>query len=271
MLIFKLPFHIVLTNVFLALIDISIISFLFYKLYQILSQTKAVQVLKGLSFFVILYLISKVLQLETFSWILNQIANVLVIAIIVIFQPELRRVLTKLGQSDWLSHIIKKDPKDINKIIKAIQNFSMLQIGALIVFERKVGLKNIIESGTPLNAQISTSLLLSIFNTKSPLHDGAVVIRNNIITAAGCFLPLSESSIVKKEFGTRHRAALGITEESDAIAVVVSEETGTISLSYDGKLFTNYEINDLEIKLLDLLGYNKEYQDGENNFANDEN
>lgn len=255
MLIFKLPFHLIIFNLLVALLDISVISFLFYKIYQILSQTKAVQVLKGITFFIILYLLSKLLQLETFSWILNQIANVIVIAIIIIFQPELRRVLTKIGQPDWLTHFTKRDPKNVNKIIKAIQNFSLLQIGALIVFERKVGLKNIIESGTILNAQISTSLLLSIFNNKSPLHDGAVVIRNDTIVAAGCFLPLSESPIIKKEFGTRHRAAVGITEETDAVAVVVSEETGMVSLSYDGKLFTNYEINDLEIKLLDLLGY----------------
>ncbi|MBN2546121.1 MAG: diadenylate cyclase CdaA [Spirochaetes bacterium] len=267
MILFHLPLLTIILNFFLAVVDIFIISFIFYKFYQILSQTKAVQVIKGLAFFVALYFLSRLLRLEAFSWMLDKIASVMVLAIIILFQPELRRVLTKLGQNDWVYHLMKKNPKDITNIINAIQNFHILHIGSIIVFERNVGLKNIIESGTVLNAKISTSLLLTIFTNKSPLHDGAIIIKNDMIIAAGCFLPLSDSSIIKKEFGTRHRAALGISEESDAVAIVVSEETGTISLSYDGKLFTDYDINELEIKLLDLLGYDTDFD--EENLVNE--
>jgi len=253
-----LPVLVIIFNFFLAFLDIFIISFIFYKFYQILAQTKAVQVIKGLFFFVILYIVSRILNLSTFSWLLDQFAAVVVIAIIILFQPELRRVLTKLGQSSWINSFIKKDPKDLTSIISAVQNFQILHTGALLVFERNVGLRNIVESGTVLNARISTSLLLTIFSYKTPLHDGAVIIKNDTIVAAGCFLPLSDSDKIKKEFGTRHRAALGMAEDSDAVIVIVSEETGKISLAYDGKLYTNYEIDILKKELFGLLGYDEE-------------
>lgn len=249
---------IIFVNILFALIDILIISYIFYKFYQILAQTKAVQVIKGLLFFVILYILSRIASLETFSWLLDQISSVIVIAIIILFQPELRRVLTKLGQSSWINSFIKKDPRDLSFIISAVQNFQILHIGALIVFERNVGLRNIIESGTILNAKISTSLLLTVFSTKTPLHDGAVIVKNDLVTAAGCFLPLSDSNSIKKDFGTRHRAALGMAEESDAVVVVVSEETGKISLAYDGKLHPDYNIETLKKELTNLLGYEEE-------------
>jgi len=178
-----------------------------------------------------------------------------VVAIIILFQPEIRRVLTKLGQSNWLNSFIKKNPRDLLYVLNSVQNLSIRQVGALIVFERNVGLKNIIESGTLIQAKISASLLLTIFTNKTPLHDGAAIIRNDQIVAAGCFLPLSDSTNINKEFGTRHRAALGLAEESDAAIVVVSEETGRISLSYDGKLYTNYTIELLKKDLCSLLGY----------------
>ena len=255
-----LPISTLIINLLLALVDIFIISFIFYKFYQILAQTKAVQVIKGVFFFVLLFIFSRIANLETFSWFLNQIAAVVVIAIIVLFQPELRRVLIKLGQSKWITNFIKKDPKDLSFVISAIQNFQILHTGALIVFEKNVGLRNIIESGTILNAKISTSLLLTLFSHKTPLHDGAVIIRNDTIIAAGCFLPLSDSNLIKKDFGTRHRAALGMAEESDAVIVVVSEETGKISLAYDGKLYTNYKIDILKKELFGLLGYEEEIE-----------
>jgi diadenylate cyclase len=251
----NLPPEILLLKSFLVLIDILILTYVFYKFYQILAQTKAVQVLKGLIFFFILYIISRITKLETFSWVLDQIAGVIVIAVIIVFQPELRRVLTKLGQSNWLNSFIKKDPKDLTAILNAVQNFHIRQIGALIVFERSVGLKNIIESGTVIEAEISTSLLLTIFTNKTPLHDGAIIIKNDQIVAAGCFLPLSETTQISQDLGTRHRAALGLAEESDALIIVVSEETGRISLAYDGKLYTNYEIDVLRKELSALLGY----------------
>ena len=258
-----LPISQIIINFIFALLDILIITFIFYKFYQILAQTKAVQVIRGLFFFIILYVISHLVPLGTFSWFLDQIASVVVIAVIILFQPELRRVLTKLGQSGWISNLIRKDPKDLTNILSAVHNFQILHIGALIVFEREVGLRNIVESGTLLNAKISTSLLLTIFSKKTPLHDGAVIVRNDAIVAAGCFLPLSDSDTIKKDFGTRHRAAIGITEESDSVVVVVSEETGKISLAYDGKLYTNYDIDILKKELTELLDYEEEIETGE--------
>lgn len=258
MILFQLPLHVIIYNIVFALIDIFIISFIFYKFYQILSQTKAVQVIKGLFFFVVLYILSRFLRLDTFSWLLDQIAGVLVLAVIILFQPELRRVLTKLGQSDWVYHLMKKDPNVISNIISAVHNLSLHHIGALIIFERNVGLRNIIESGTVLNAKVSVSLIMTIFNNKSALHDGAIIIKNDLMLAASCFLPLSESTAIKAEYGTRHRAALGITEDSDAVSLVVSEETGKISIAYDGKLYPDINIDQLRKKLFELLEYEEE-------------
>ncbi|HOJ63701.1 MAG TPA: diadenylate cyclase CdaA [Spirochaetota bacterium] len=255
MLLLRLPVWIIIINVILSFIDIFIIALFFYSIYKILSQTKAVQVIRGLLFFIFIYLISRFARLETFSWLLDQIASVIVLAVIILFQPELRRVLTKIGQSNWFKMMIKKDPKELEEILKAINHFNILHIGALIVFERNVGLKNIIESGTIINSKISAQLLITIFTYKTPLHDGAVIIKNDQIVAAGCFLPLSESTQIGKDFGTRHRAALGLAEESDAVIVVVSEETGKISLAFDGKLYTNYDIDVLRKELTSLLGY----------------
>ncbi len=248
----------IIYNIVFALFDILIISYIFYKFYQILAQTKAVQVIRGLFFFVVIFIISKILHLETFSWLLDQFASVAVIAIIILFQPELRRVLTKLGQSKWVNKIIRKNPQDLNEIINAVYNFHLVSRGALIVFEREVGLKNYIESGTTINSRISTQLLMTIFFDKTPLHDGAVIINNDLIIAAGCYLPLSDSTQIDPKFGTRHRAALGLAEETDAVVVVVSEETGKISLAYDSKLYTNYDIDTLRKDLSNLLGYNED-------------
>lgn len=261
MIWFRLPLWLIIVNGILAFIDIFIISLFFYSIYKILAQTKAVQVIRGLFFFIIIYLISRFARLSTFSWLLDQITGVLVIAVIVLFQPELRRVLIKIGQSNWFNIFIKKDPKALDEILKAIKHFHILHIGALIVFERNVGLKNIIESGTIINSRISAQLLITIFTNKTPLHDGAVIIKNNQIIAAGCFLPLSDSTQISKEFGTRHRAGLGLAEESDAIIIIVSEETGRISMAYDNRLFTNYDIDMLKKDLKTLLGY--EYEDVE--------
>jgi len=261
MVIFHLPFNFILFNILLAILDIGIFTYIYYKFYQILSQTKAVQGAKGLFLIFVLYIIAKALGLPTFSWLLDQITSVLVLAIIVVFQPELRRILMKFGQSNWLSSLTKRNVKDLNQILNAAQNLHIRQIGALIAFEREVGLKNIIESGTIIDSKISAALLLTIFTNKTPLHDGAVVIKGDTVIAAGCFLPLSDTTDINKELGTRHRAAIGLTEESDAIVLVVSEETGKISLSYDGKLYTGYDVDMLRKDLSELLGYEGEEED----------
>lgn len=255
-----MKFHpsLIISNITFAIIDIFIISFIFYKFYQILNQTRAVQAIRGLLIFGSFYLISKIFSLQAFSWILDQIAAFAVIGIIIVFQPEIRRILTKVGQSNWMSHLIKKDPEVLNEIIKAVQNFSIISRGALIVFERKTGLKTYIESGVAIEGKVTASLLMTIFHDKTALHDGAVIIRNNTVAAAGCMLPLSNSTEIDQKYGTRHRAALGLTEETDAVVVVVSEETSKIAVAVDGKLYTNYSIELLTIELNKLLDYNQE-------------
>ncbi|MBQ2295435.1 MAG: diadenylate cyclase, partial [Spirochaetales bacterium] len=186
----------IFTNIFSAIIDIFVITFIFYSLYRICAQTKAVQILQGLSVFVLLYVVARILKLETFSWILDRLANAAVVALFVLFQPELRRVLTKIGQSEWLGQIIKKNPKDLDEILMAVENFHLLSTGALIVFERNVGLKNYIESGETINSKISARLLMTIFYDKTALHDGAVIIRNDQIVAAACYLPVSDNNTI---------------------------------------------------------------------------
>lgn len=249
---------VIFTNIFSAVIDVFVITFIFYSLYRICAQTKAVQILQGLFVFILLYIVARILKLETFSWILDKLANAAVIALFVLFQPELRRVLIKIGQSKWLNNIIKKNPKDLEEILLAVENFHLLSTGALIVFERNVGLKNYIEDGQTINAEISARLLMTIFYDKTALHDGAVIIKNNQIVAAGCYLPGSENNTIDPKFGTRHRAAVGVTEETDAVSVVVSEETGKISMAVDGRLFSNYDKETLRKELSKLLGYEQE-------------
>ncbi len=251
---------VIFTNIFSAIIDIFVITFIFYSLYRICAQTKAVQILQGLFVFVVLYIIARILKLETFSWILDRLANAAVVALFVLFQPELRRILTKIGQSEWASKIIKKDPRALEQILTAVENFHLLSTGALIVFERNVGLKNYIEDGEEINSRISARLLMTIFYDKTALHDGAVIIRNDQIAAAACYLPVSDNTIDPK-FGTRHRAALGLAEETDAVIVVVSEETGKISLAVDGRLYSNYDKEGLRKELNKFLGYELEDQE----------
>lgn len=249
---------VIFTNILSAIIDIFVITFIFYSLYRICAQTKAVQILHGLLVFVLLYGVAHILKLETFSWILDRLANAAVVALFVLFQPELRRVLTKIGQSEWIGKIIKKNPKDLDEILLAVENFHLLSTGALIVFERNVGLKNYIESGELLNSRISARLLMTIFFDKTALHDGAVIIRNDQIVAAACYLPVSDNNTIDPKFGTRHRAALGLAEETDAIIIVVSEETGKISMAFDGKLYSNYDKDTLRSELMKFLGYEPE-------------
>jgi diadenylate cyclase len=252
---------VIFTNIFSAIIDIFVITFIFYSLYRICAQTKAVQILQGLFVFVVLYIIARILKLETFSWILDRLANAAVVALFVLFQPELRRIFTKIGQSEWASKIIKKDPKDLEQILTAVENFHLLSTGALIVFERKVGLKNYMEDGEEINSKISARLLMTIFYDKTALHDGAVIIRNDQIAAAACYLPISNNNTIDPRFGTRHRAALGLAEETDAVIVVVSEETGKISLAVDGRLYSNYDKEGLRKELSKFLGYESEEQE----------
>lgn len=226
-----------LKNWVLPIIDILAVSFLIYQFYKIISGTRALLALRGIVLIILIFLISKLFYLQTLNWLISYVINFAVIALIVIFQPELRRILTQIGQNPVWGFLFKSNVNVlIPEIIEAVKNLSHKKIGALIVMKRETDLTKIIETGIKIDAIVSNELILSIFNKKSPIHDGAIIVENDRIIAAGCFLPLSEDENISKNFGTRHRAALGLSEESDALVIVVSEETGNISVAVQGKL-----------------------------------
>ncbi len=238
------------------IIDILIVAYLFYKAYILIKQTRAEQLVKGLVLIFIVTQLSRIFGLVTLYTIIQNTVTVGLIALVIIFQPELRKVLEHLGSSRFINKRIYETNEQIEKmvdeIIIAAMNLSSTKTGALVIIEQDTGLNEYTVNGVKIDAIITSSLLENIFVENTPLHDGAVIIRKNRILAAACVLPLTEQNI-KKEMGTRHRAAIGITENSDAIAVVVSEETGTISLAYNGKITRNYNAERLKIVLTKLL------------------
>ena len=225
------------------ILDIAIVIFLIYKFFIMSKNSKVVQLIKGIFLYVILTALSSLLQLTIINYILKSFLSYGVIALIVIFQPELRRALEQLGSSNKLTRFlgIEKDKyvqtkEDIYKIVIAATELAKSRTGALIVLEKDIKIKEIIDSGILINSEISPQLLVNIFVPNTPLHDGAVIISENKIVAGACILPLASDNDIAKELGTRHRAALGISKESDSIAIVVSEETGKISLARNGRL-----------------------------------
>ena len=243
-------------NLLILIIDISIVLFLLLKILKFAKNSRAWQLLKGIALLIIATLLSDFLQLKILNFILNSIMTWGVFALIVIFQPELRRALEQLGTNKFTKFFgIDKDiatrtKEDIYKIIIAVQELAKTKTGALIVIERDIQIKDIISTGIELNSEVSPQLLVNIFVPKTPLHDGAVVISNNKIIAAACMLPLASDADIAKELGTRHRAAIGISKESDAIAVVVSEETGKVSIAKDGTLIADVKEEALKKILL---------------------
>ncbi len=229
----------------MLILDLGIVIFLAYKLLQILRGTRAWQLLKGIVFLIIATAVSGLLQLNILNFILSSFMTYGALILIVIFQPELRRALEQLGTSKITrffgidKDIATKTKENIYKIVIAVMELAKTKTGALIVMERDIQLKDIINSGIYMNGDISPQLLVNIFTPNTPLHDGAVVISDNKIAAAACMLPLASDNDIAKELGTRHRAAIGISKESDAIAIVVSEETGKISIAKDGTLIAD--------------------------------
>lgn len=227
------------------IIDITIVIFLMYCFFKIVRGSRAWQLIKGIALLIIATWMSGLFNLKILNWILTGIMNLGVIAIIVIFQPELRRALEQLGTNKLTQFFgIDKDlstktKEDIYKVVIAATELSKAKTGALIVLERDIKIQDIIATGIPMNAEVSPQLLVNIFKPKTPLHDGAVVISGNKIAAAACVLPLADDKDIAKELGTRHRAAIGISKESDSIVVVVSEETGKISVAKDGTLIAD--------------------------------
>ncbi len=227
------------------ILDISILAFVFYKSYSIIVKTHGLQILKGLLIMGLAYVVALALDLTTMLWLLNTIAPGLIVCFAIVFQPELRKIFLKLGQGDWFKLSTRSKHTYVDSVLIAAEMLSNQKRGMLAVFMRKTNLKDIIDTGTRLNADLTSSLLVTIFLHDTPLHDGACIIQGGKILAAGCFLPLSEQYDIKKTFGTRHRAALGLSEETDAIVLVVSEETGAISLAYDSKIYYDLTMEQL--------------------------
>ena len=228
------------------ILDIVIVIFLAYQLLRIVKDSRAWQLVKGIALLIIATALSKVLNLYILNYILSAVMNWGVILIIIIFQPEIRRALEQLGGTNRFSRffgfdkdIITKTKEDIYKIVIAVYELAKNRTGALIVIERDIQIKDIIATGIPMNSEVSPQLLVNIFVPNTPLHDGAVVISNNKIAAAACMLPLASDKDIAKELGTRHRAGIGISKESDSIAIIVSEETGKVSVAKDGTLIAD--------------------------------
>ena len=227
------------------IIDVAIVLFLCYYFLKIVKGSRAWQLIKGIALLLIVTWASGFFNLKILNTILTAIMNIGLVAVIVIFQPELRRALEQLGTNKFTrffgidKDIATKTKEDIYKVVIATQELAKNKTGALIVLERDINIQDIIATGVPMNAEVSPQLLVNIFEPKPPLHDGAVVISNNKIAAAACVLPLADDADIAKELGTRHRAAIGISKESDSIVVVVSEETGKISVAKDGTLIAD--------------------------------
>jgi diadenylate cyclase len=229
----------------ILLLDLAIVMFLVYCFFKVVRGSRAWQLIKGIALLIVATWVSGLINLKILNWILTGIMNLGVIAIIVIFQPELRRGLEQLGTNKLTrffgidKDVTNKTKEDIYKVVIAATELSKAKTGALIVYERDIKIQDIIATGIPMNAEVSPQLLVNIFEPKTPLHDGAVVISGNKIASAACVLPLADDKDIAKELGTRHRAAIGISKESDSIVVIVSEETGKMSVAKDGTLIAD--------------------------------
>jgi len=228
-------------NLLRYVIDILLVTYIIYKLLMLIRGTRAVQLLKGILVIVITWLLSSYFELTTLHFLMSQAVTFGVLALVIIFQPELRRALEQLGRGRFFSRSSSIDEEEIarrtvQEIVKSVTYMAKRRIGALIVVERETGLNDYVETGIQINGKVSSELLINIFIPNTPLHDGAVIVRKDRIMAAGCYLPLSENPFISKELGTRHRAGIGMSEVSDGISVIVSEETGTISLAIQGQL-----------------------------------
>jgi diadenylate cyclase len=236
-------------------LDIAIVSVLIYEFLKLIRGTRAVQMAVGSLLIVGLFYVSRLVPLQTVNWMIRNIFVYVAFAAIVIFQSDIRRALAHFGQAPFFRYFNRQEAADetIEEVIVAATTLSSQHIGAIIVIEREIGLRNYIESGIPLDATLTYDLLVTIFQHGSPLHDGAVILQENRLAAAACFLPLTVNPRVSRELGTRHRAAIGLTEESDALAVVVSEETGLISLALNGQIDRGLSPDELRERMRALV------------------
>ncbi|WP_301108571.1 diadenylate cyclase CdaA [Sporosarcina sp.] len=243
------------------IVDVLLVWFVLYKLITIIKGTKAVQLLKGIFVILIGRYVTEWLGLNTLQWIMEEVLRWGFLAAIIIFQPELRRALEQLGRGRLFARTAMQEEEERDRLVsafsKSVSYMAKRRIGALITIEKETGLSEYIETGIPMNSHISSELLINIFIPNTPLHDGAVIVTKNRIAAAACYLPLSESPFISKELGTRHRAALGISEVTDAVTVIVSEETGAVSLTVDGDINRHLDMDEFE-KLLRISWFGSE-------------
>lgn len=243
---------------FWDVVDIMIVSLIVYELLKLIRGTHAVQMGLGIAVLVGMFYVSRGFQLETLNWLIRNVVGYMVFAAIVLMQADIRRALVHLGRAPFFRLFRRldrpvADDDVVEELVVAATLLASKRTGALIVVERSIGLRNYIESGIPLDARLTYDLLVSIFQPTSPLHDGAVIVQNDRVAAAACFLPLTINPRLSRELGSRHRAAIGITEENDAIAIVVSEETGVISLVMNGTIDRTLETDQLRVRLSALL------------------
>jgi len=243
----------VFNDFILPALDITLLAYMLFQVYKLLEETRAVQLLRGTVYLALVYAVAWLLRLSTLLWILEKITPGLFIGVAIVFQPELRNIFAHIGQRELFRGKPRQKPFQVEAALNAAEVLASRQRGALVVFARKTGLKNIVDTGTPVNAELSSALILTIFGYDGPLHDGAVVVHNGRLLAAGCFLPLSKQSDIRRSFGTRHRAALGLAEETDAITLAVSEETGALSLAYDASIFYDLDHEEIRRRLHELL------------------
>ena len=239
------------------IVEILIISFLVYQIMTWVKNTKAWFLMKGIFVILLFIFLAIILQMNTILWIVENVISIAVIAVVVILQPELRRALEELGRKNFIASIVpfekpaieRFSDKTMNDIVKASFEMGKVKTGALMVIEQHVVLTEYERTGIEVDGIVSSQLLINIFEHNTPLHDGAVIIRGNRVVSATCYLPLSDNMEISKELGTRHRAAVGISEVTDALTIVVSEETGHVSVTYEGKLYRNLDANGLREKL----------------------
>ncbi len=250
--LFKIGF---LTVTIIDVLDVAIISYILYKLYFFIRGSRAAQMFIGLVLILVASVFVQLLGMSGLNWIFENMRTVWLVAFVILFQPELRKILIYLGQVPLIRKILKVSltRRLTEDVLKAALELSKRGLGGLIVLVQNTSVKSILETGQKIQAEISTPLLVSIFNPRSPLHDGAVVIQNEILEAAKCILPLSQNPDLDPKFGTRHRAALGLSEETDSVIIAISEETGKISLAFEGKLYPELDYNKLRERLNEFV------------------
>ncbi len=243
------------------IIDILLIAALLYWAYSFLSKTRAMQLLKGFVVIFIVYVLSKLLDFQALNWLITNLTTYIVIAVIILFQPELRRLITQFGQRSWLTNINPEESFQLDELVNSVSAMADEKVGSIMVIERNSGLRSYAESGVSIQAEITEELIRTIFFPNTALHDGALIIQQGKISAAACYLPLSDSKQLKKNHGARHRAALGIAEESDALVILTSEETGGISIMVNSRIYSKIKVSDLKNMILFFMNPKTAYEE----------